>query len=126
MGSVATLFMSAVLMTTNDCICLQNRPGHARQSGDGCSCCSRVTLLALLDVEEENDEECLDPQPLFCLYSGQRDWRLSSLHRESAFLKLCCLLHPGSYFRLDPWRFFHMLSEMFLIFFTAGITSCQT
>lgn len=87
-------------------ICLQNRPGHARQSGDRSCCCSRVTLLALQDVEEENDEEC----------SGQCDWRLSSLHQESAFLKLCCLLHCGTFLKLDP-HVFHMLSETFLIFY---------
>ncbi len=97
-------------------ICLQNRPGHARQSGDRSCRCSRVTLLELQDAEEESDGECFEPQPLLCLCSGQRDWRLSSLHQESAFLKLCCLLQRGTF---AAWSsvFFHMLSETFLIFF---------
>lgn len=35
-----------------------------------------MTLLALHDVEE-NDEECLELQPLLCLY----DWRLCCVRK---------------------------------------------
>lgn len=51
-----------------------------------------------------------EPQPLLCLYSGQRGWILGSLQVPFLFLN-CCLLHGGSLIRVFPhavWNVFNL------------------
>lgn len=97
--------------TSDDCyICLQNRPGHARQSGNRSCCCSRVTLLALQIVEESDEEYFRTTATLMFIFwpTWLDTWLFASAF---SFFKLCCLLHGGSLIRVFPhavWNVFNL------------------